>query len=184
MQPTEVLKEEHQAVLTVLTILGGISERIRTNRNVEIEDLDQLLEILREYVDRNHHGKEEDILFPALEGLGFSRESGPVGVMLIEHDNGREYIQGMRTAVADYKSGNSDTLKKFAVNASYYIQLMNDHIYKENNILYPMADMHLSQDAQATMLDDFAAIEKDRIGLGMADEYQRRIYELLGRYSH
>jgi hemerythrin-like domain-containing protein len=181
MLPTEILKEEHQAVLIVLDILDKLSQRIRTDLEINVEDLDQLLEILKEYVDRNHHGKEEEIFFPALEKLGLSRESGPVGVMLMEHDNGRQYIQGMRDAVAEFKAGNSEALKKFATNASYYTELMNEHIYKENNILYPMSDMHLSQEEKSLILEDFANIEKERIGTGKAGEYLRRISDLQKR---
>lgn len=181
MLPTEILKEEHQAVLTVLDILDKLSQRIRTGQEIKVEDLDQLLEILKEYVDRNHHGKEEEIFFPALEKLGLSRESGPVGVMLMEHDNGRQYIQGMRDAVAEFKAGNSEALKKFATYASYYTELMNEHIYKENNILYPMSDMHLSQEEKSLILEDFANIEKERIGTGKAEEYLRRISDLQKR---
>lgn len=181
MQPTEILKSEHEAVLTVLNILDKVSQLIRAGQEINIKDLDQLLELLKEYVDRNHHGKEEGIFFPALEKLGLSRESGPVGVMLMEHDNGRQYIQGMRDAVSDYTAGNSEALMKFATNASYYTELMNEHIYKENNILYPMSDMHLSQEEKNIMLDDFANIENERIGTGKAEEYLRRITDLQKR---
>lgn len=181
MLPTEILKAEHEAVLIVLNILDKVSQLIRAGQNINIGDLDQLLDILKEYVDRNHHGKEEEIFFPALEKLGLSRESGPVGVMLMEHDNGRQYIQGMRDAVGEFKAGNSEALKKFAANASYYTELMNEHIYKENNILYPMSDMHLSQEEKNMMLDDFANIEKERIGTDKADEYLLRISDLQKR---
>lgn len=114
---------------------------------------------------QSHHGKEEKILFTALERLGFPREGGPVGVMLTEHDNGRQYIQGMRDAVVQIKSGDQEGLKKFAVNASYYSALMVEHIYKEDNILYPMADMHLSSDEKNVMLSDFQKVEEEAIGL-------------------
>lgn len=178
MLPTEELKLEHQAVLNVLDILKKISGRIRSGQGVDINHLDQILEILKEFVDYSHHGKEEKILFEALERLGFSREAGPVGVMLAEHDNGRQYIQGMRDAVGLVKTGDLDGLKKFAVNASYYSSLMVDHIYKEDNILYPMADMHLSIEEKSSMMDEFKKLEEGTIGRVKKESYLKQINEL------
>ncbi len=183
MLPTEELKEEHEAVLSVLEILRNISEKIRSGQEIDVQHLDQLLIILKEFVDHSHHGKEEKILFTALERLGFPSEGGPVGVMLSEHDNGRQYIQGMGDAVASIKAGDPDGLKKFANNASYYSSLMVDHIHKENNVLYPMADMHLSIEDKNTMLNDFKKVESDAIGLGNKHKYLDQIKELKSIYS-
>jgi hemerythrin-like domain-containing protein len=183
MLPTEELKLEHQAVLSILEILNSISAKIRRGEPVDIQHLEQILKILKEFVDQSHHGKEEKILFTALEKLGFPKEGGPVGVMLVEHDNGRSYIQGMREAVASVKAGDQSALKDFAVNASYYSALMVEHIYKEDNILYPMADMHLSPDDKRTMLNDFRKIEKEAIGLDHLKVYLDQIEELKAIYN-
>ena len=63
------------------------------------------MEFIATFADHNHHGKEEDILFPAMEKAGFPRDGGPVGVMLMEHTQGREYVGAMRLAVARLKNG-------------------------------------------------------------------------------
>lgn len=178
MQPTEVLKNEHQTVLTVLDLLEKVGTKIRSGQEIKTEYLDQLLKILKEYVDHCHHGKEEKILFPSLERLGLSRQNGPVGVMLMEHDNGRQYIREMNNAVLEYKAGDREALRTFAANASYYATLMGEHIYKENNILYPIADLHLSKEELTAMLEDFALIEKETIGTGKQEEYLLMITSL------
>jgi hemerythrin-like domain-containing protein len=183
MLPTEELKEEHEAVLSVLEILQTISQKIISGQVIEVQHLNQLLTILKEFVDYSHHGKEEKILFTALEKLGFPKEGGPVGVMLSEHDNGRQYIQGMRDAVALIKAGEPEGPRKFATNASYYCSLMVDHIHKENNVLYPMADMHLTADDKNAMLEDFKQVEADAIGLGNKNKYLEQIKELRAIYS-
>ena len=48
------------------------------------EHLDQLFEFFGVFVDRCHHGKEEALLFPALEAVGIGNNGGPIGVMLRE----------------------------------------------------------------------------------------------------
>jgi len=84
-----------------------------------------------------HLAMEEQILFPAFEaGTGFSM--GPTRVMRMEHEQMRELIQEMETAVAarndrDYL-GLSETLN----------MLMQQHNLKEEGMLYPMCDQALA----------------------------------------
>ena len=57
------------------------------------------------YADRQHHGKEEDLLFPELEEKGLPRNGGPVGMMLMEHRFGRSHIARMAAAATASASG-------------------------------------------------------------------------------
>jgi hemerythrin-like domain-containing protein len=127
------------------------------------------LEILKNFADRCHHGKEEDILFPALEAAapGF----GPTQVMRHEHVEGRGYIKGMTDALAG-----ADSLG-FALNAENYAELLEQHIGKEDGILFPMAANLLDDETDARLLEAYRKIEHEDMGngtherlLGMADE--------------
>ncbi len=69
------------------------------------------------FADQCHHGKEEDLLFPAMEAAGIPRESGPIGVMLEEHNIGRQYVRGMAEAVSGYRAGETQAGRAFAQNA-------------------------------------------------------------------
>ncbi|MGQ9493468.1 MAG: hemerythrin domain-containing protein [Anaerolineae bacterium] len=95
MRATEQLMEEHRAIETVLNILENVCQRLETGKAVDAEHLEHILEFIRIFADRCHHGKEEDLLFPAMEKAGIPREGGPIGVMLIEHVQGRNYVRGM-----------------------------------------------------------------------------------------
>lgn len=46
-----------------------------------------------------------------------------------------------------------------AENARGYAQMIQEHIFKEDNILYPMADEALSLETQALMLEKFKQVE-------------------------
>jgi hypothetical protein len=52
----------------------------------------------RNFADRCHHSKEEDELFPKMVEHGIPKEGGPIGVMLMEHDQGRAFVRGMSEA--------------------------------------------------------------------------------------
>lgn len=175
---TKELTVEHEAVLSVLQILDKISQRINEEKDINSDDLETLLEVMKVFVDRCHHGKEEKILFEAMASVGIPKEGGPIGVMLYEHDNGRSNIRAMQGAFDEVKQGNKEALKKFAANASAYTALMYAHIDKENNILYPMAEMHLSDSVKTKLAREFASIQTQETGKGLYEKYLEIIQQL------
>ena len=73
MRPTDVLRNEHVAIQTALRILSVICGKLRANEIVNAGEVDSLLEFITEFADRCHHGKEEALLFPAMERLRIKR---------------------------------------------------------------------------------------------------------------
>lgn len=182
MKPTDVLKEEHQGIKTGLRILGKIADKLSAGQTVPPEHLEQLVDFIRTFADRCHHGKEEDLLFVEMEKAGVPKEGGPIAVMLLEHDQGRGYVRAMADAIPGYKAGDPAAAQKFAQNAYNYIGLLTQHIDKEDNILYVIADMHLSDEQQDCLLEGFDRVEAERIGPGKHEEYHRMLDRLSGVY--
>jgi hemerythrin-like domain-containing protein len=183
MNPLNDLKDEHQAVKLTLKILEIINLKIEhSGKIVDTEDLAQLIEFFAVFVDKCHHAKEEGLLFPALEQIGVSKDNGPIGVMLNEHRLGRKFVQGMRDALAAYKKGNSEALNKFVKNAEGYITLLTEHIYKEDNVLFPLAEKNLSKEKQAELGEGFEKIEVEKIGIGKHEEFHKFLGQLEKTY--
>jgi hemerythrin-like domain-containing protein len=182
MKPTEELKEEHKAIKVALSILGNVSKRLKSGEKVDQEDLDSILDFIKTFADTYHHGKEEDLLFVALENVGIPRDKGPIGVMLREHEVGRSYVRNMSEAVGKYKAGEPSYASQFIENAEQYIKLLNQHIDKEDNILYPMADMRLSEEKQHELIEDFEKLESERIGIGRHEKLHELIRHLKNKY--
>ncbi|MGQ9627286.1 MAG: hemerythrin domain-containing protein [Anaerolineae bacterium] len=178
MRPTEKLKEEHKAIKLILKILEKACVRLESGEEVNPEHLEQILEFIKLFADKCHHGKEEDLLFLAMEEAGFPREGGPIAVMLMEHDLGRNYVKGMSEDVAQYKAGELEISSKIVENARNYIALLTQHIEKEDNILYPMADMHLSEEKQRELIEEFEKLEHERIGIGKHEELHKLLHHL------
>jgi len=141
-----------------------------------------LLEFFKVFVDKCHHGKEEELLFPALEKVGVSREGGPIGVLLHEHQQGREYVQAMNAALAQYTKGDPSVVNEFMKTAKGYINLLNQHIEKENGVLFPLAEKHLSAQAQEKLWEGFGMIETQKIGVGRHDEFHKMLDKLESVY--
>ncbi len=172
MKATEQLKEEHKIIKVMLEILEAICRKLEKGEDVPKEHLEGVVEFIKVFADKCHHGKEEDLLFPAMEEAGIPKEGGPIGVMLEEHNMGRDYVKGMS------KSFSSQDFKKFIENARGYIELLEQHIDKEDNILYKMADMHLSEKKQKELLPQFEKVEIERIGAGKHEEFHKLVHHL------
>lgn len=95
MLPTDVLKEEHKVILSALKILKNFVDELDNGKSISLDDIKSIIEFFRQFADKCHHGKEEDILFIELEKTGILKDGGPIGQMLIEHTEGREYVKGM-----------------------------------------------------------------------------------------
>jgi hemerythrin-like domain-containing protein len=178
MKPTEVLVTEHKAVLVALQILEKVAVSLAAGTADAPDHLGQLIDFFRGFVDRCHHGKEEDVLFPELEKRGVPREGGPIGVMLAEHDSGRRHIREMANGLARLQSGDGNAVRGIRENVSGYKDLLRGHIDKEDNILYPMADQLLSEIDAAKMIERFAEIERDRVGVGKHEAYHDMLHRL------
>jgi hemerythrin-like domain-containing protein len=158
--------------------IGDPREGVRRARGRKSGTLDQILEFLMVFVDRCHHAKEEDYLFPSLEQAGVSKEGGPIGVMLLEHQKGRDFIRGMSAEIPGVKRGDGPAIGRFVRNASGYRELLLAHIDKEDNVLYPMADALLSEDKDRELTKDFERVEEERVGQGKHEEFHRMMDRL------
>ena len=179
MQPIKDLKMEHDAVQLTLRILNKICQRIeKTEEIIDLRHTDQLLEFFKVFVDKCHHGKEEELLFPALEKVGVSNKGGPIEVLLHEHQQGREYAQAMNAALAQYTKGDRTAVNGFVKTAREYINLLDQHIDKENNVLFPLAEKHPSESERARLWEGFERIETQKIGAGKHDEFHEMLDNL------
>ena len=182
MRATEILIKEHDSILEMLDVLGKVCDKLEAAEAVVPEHLEEILSFLQGFADRCHHGKEEDLLFPAMEASGIPREGGPVGVMLTEHVQGRELIQRMVAAVASLKNAEPNAPGQFVDAGRGYVRLLSQHIEKENNVLFRMADMRISESKQQELETQFDVVDKEKIGKERITEYLQQLEDLKSRY--
>jgi hemerythrin-like domain-containing protein len=151
---TKDLENDHIHILR----LTDVMEKITKTDAPDLSDLEAVVYLIRNYADGFHHGKEEKILFPALEVKGFSPRQGPVAVMLSEHIQGRNFVKGMAENIALYKEGAMPAVEQVFINMTGYVNLLRNHISKENNILFRMADKALSEEDHEALLNSYASV--------------------------
>jgi hemerythrin-like domain-containing protein len=163
--PTAALRDEHAVILRALALLERLGEALEAGGPVDRERLAWLRGFFGTFTDRCHHAKEERHLFPALERHGIPKEGGPLGVMLEEHEQGRALIRAM---------ADSDD-REVAAAIQAYVNLLRGHIYKENEVLLPMAEHVLAGEEKAELARAFETVEE-----GVADPgaHERIVAEL------
>ena len=132
-QATAILRKEHDSILRMLDATEIVIRRIDEGVKVKPQTLHDLLEFFRLFADKCHHGKEEELLFPLLKSRGMARAGGPTGVMLHEHEVGRALVREMDVAAEACSRGKA-AQPQWARAAGSYVNLLRQHISKENNI--------------------------------------------------
>jgi hemerythrin-like domain-containing protein len=183
MKPTEILSAEHRVIERVLDSLDRISDEAQAAGRLNEGDARDVLDFLRNFADRCHHGKEEHNLFPAMEAQGFPASGGPIAVMLAEHEAGRAHLRAMDESLALAAAGDTQALGRFVEHARAYCALLRQHIHKEDNILFVLADRVLGPDEQTELLQRFEHVEAEHMGVGTHEKYLALADRLTVRYG-
>lgn len=178
MLATDELKREHRIIERMLTVIDAAVYKQRLGRDLPPHFFPLVVDFVRNFADRCHHGKEEDNLFPAMEKRGIPGQDGPIGMMLMEHDRGRLYVLQMEEASNRFASGDISALKAAVENAVGHSELLRQHIYKEDNILYKIADQVLNASDVRELTAKFAGVERERMGPGKHAENLKLVEEL------
>ncbi len=158
-KPTEILKEEHQNVLQKLDALEEVISHLDKK-----EEISPKLKELASFFETDfwiHFTKEEEALFPEIEKF-IPREGGPTGMMLVEHEDLRNTNREFQPVIYDYlgDSGSAEIKRMIQEYGSHFIGVLRQHIDKEDNILFMMADMHLDQTQMDKVVKLFHEIER------------------------
>jgi hemerythrin-like domain-containing protein len=172
---TQRLKDEHQLILRMLALLEKNARLTEEGSFHEYRFYLDGVDFIRNYADRFHHAKEEDILFEALVENGMPRQNSPVAAMLMEHDEGRAYVRALEEAATKALDGETGQDEAIVANAMGYLELLREHISKEDGILYPLAERLIPEDKRDAIVEGYhEAEQKTAQGL---EEHYRRIVE-------
>src|SRR5512145_1493870 len=143
MEAIETLMSEHRIIERAIDALTAFADETRRRTSDDKQELGRFVEFIRQFADGCHHGKEEDILFKAMVEAGFPSQGGPIAVMLHEHDVGRAFVKRLADLAAQAAPWSAQDREALAEAAHGYANLLRQHIHKEDDILYPMAEQHL-----------------------------------------
>ncbi len=175
-KPTAILSDEHRIIERVL----GAVEKLAKGSVGPLDPWKKALDFIRRFADQCHHIKEEKVLFPAMEAHGIPNEDGPIGMMLMEHEEARSYVRAMLAAITLIESNNEAGKTSLISSAQAYCRLLREHIQKEDEILFRMADEAIPAEEQKKLSAAFAQHEAEEMGAGVHDKYLKIAAELEG----
>ncbi|MDD2540216.1 MAG: hemerythrin domain-containing protein [Desulfuromonadaceae bacterium] len=175
---TQVLVDEHRLILRMIALLEKNAPQTAEGNYLNWQFYLDGVDFIRQYSDRFHHAKEEDVLFKALIDNGMPKDHSPVAAMLMEHDLGREFVRAMEADVQDAQSGLSSSYQAIADNALGYAALLRDHISKEDDILYPLAERVIPETMREEILQGYQAAETQ-----VSPEFGKRYQAVVLQYE-
>ncbi|HEY6872759.1 MAG TPA: hemerythrin domain-containing protein [Geobacteraceae bacterium] len=145
---TQALVREHRLIVRMLAVLEKRASQTARGEYRNYRFYLDAVDFIRNFADRFHHAKEEDVLFEALVANGMPRANSPVAAMLMEHDHGRAFVKGMEEAAQAALAGQAGQDAAIAENALGYAELLKEHIAKEDGILYPLAERVIPEEVR------------------------------------
>ena len=143
---TASLKRDHELIEKVIKAMESTIQLLNDGKQIPESILLPVIDFSKNFTDVCHHSKEEKSLFPALEKAGLPSNIGPIAMMLIDHQRSREIGNQMEESAKEYiSSGNSI---KLVSDMQQYVEHITEHLWKENNKLFMMAEARLQYVAQ------------------------------------
>lgn len=171
MKATDFLMSEHRVIERVIGAIEIAAEALERGMTVRPGFFLRAAEFIENFTDRGIHFKVEDALFTAMIQNGLSAKSGPVIVMLHEHEQGRVFTREMRAAAQAVVEGHQGASSRIIQNAMGYATLLRQHIRKEDRILYPMAENLLPAEQQAQIMEVIDLVERTENGEEEHEKY-------------
>lgn len=178
---TEELEHEHRIIQQVVGGMAVLVEKLESGTEVDHAVFTDLSEFLQTFGDTCHHGKEEDYLFKLLEKKGVPVSGCPLAVLVHDHEKGRKLMADLKRDIALYERIPSEGRQGLIATLRKLIELYPSHIWKEDYLLFPMAEKLLSESEQKELSAQFAKHEA-QIGTDVHHGFEQlagRILEMI-----
>ncbi|MEW6429236.1 MAG: PAS domain-containing protein [Thermodesulfobacteriota bacterium] len=173
----DYLVAEHEMIERAMEVMRQALDNLEETAAKPLK-LSRAVDFLLEFGDRIHNRKEEDYLFPLMEERGIPKSGGPLGVMLQEHKMERELLTRMLQDLPALRAAGADDREAFRRRGVDYLQIRAEHIWKENDVLYPMARRVFQEGDGETLLARFAEVDVSCYGAAARDRFRQMLVEV------
>lgn len=173
----EYLVAEHELIERAMAVLKEQLLKLQDGAQDAVR-LQRAIDFLLEFGDKIHNKKEEEYLFPLMGQRGIPSQGGPLGVMLMEHEAERKLLGTMLMKVGGLNKAAVHERIKFRDEGLEYLAIRAEHIWKENDVLYPMARRVFQDSDNATLIDSFVRINTETYGAEAWEKFTRMVVEV------
>ena len=156
---TFMLEQDHRIIEKALGAMTVALDKLKTGRTVDKDALESISGFMSSFADKCHHGKEEGYLFPILEKQGVPAQGCPLGILIAEHKKGRTLVAELSVSAQAFAGGDSSAKAGLIKSLQGILELYPGHIWKEDFLLFPMADKILNPEQQKELETGFEKVE-------------------------
>ena len=173
-----LLVGEHEMIERAMDVLKGELDKLATVTH-DAWSLQRATDFLLEFGDRIHNKKEEEVLFPLMVERGIP-QSGPIRVMLLEHESERGLLQQMFDQAPALSQASAGARAEYRNKGLEYLAIRAEHIWKENDVLYPMGRRMFTVEDNRALLEGFEQISTSAYGQNAAQHFRDMLQEVEG----
>lgn len=180
--PIDVITKEHELISRIMSVTGLLCSRIDDDCNVPLDHVVAITDFIHNFINTYHHYKEEKLLFPALINAGVPMKDGYITALERDHDLGKTYARAADASLSLFMNGKRKTLSEFSRYANDFRIHYSIHMLKENDILYTMAEQHLSADQKKILHEGFDRVDNLENFREIIKSSQRIVFALQAEY--
>jgi len=182
MTPTENLINEHKKINELLDIMSKIALKIKSKDVFYPNDVEEVVKYLINIIENSHHGKEDDVFYPELISSGIPKETAPLSIVNYEHLISVNYLKDISSCVVNCKIGNDFSGELLADSLTNYVIAIKNHIQREEEIVFPIANEVFSIEKQNEILQRFEVIEQKYISNSFNDQFDKLLNKFKNKY--
>lgn len=171
---TASLRKDHDIIKKVLKATEICITMLKEGKEMPPSILEDTVDFITNFIDRCHHAKEEQGLFPALESTGMPRENSAIGTMLREHEEAKKIAEQIKDAVESYLNDKNEQSKsKIIQYCEAYVNHIDKHILKEDTRLFVIAERRL-KGKENDVGDAVDSVETENLGIEGRKQYEEK----------
>ncbi len=160
MNITQTIVDEHVLILKGLELSKIARDKIERNQHPPKSFFKKAVSFFRNYADKYHHYKEEFLMFGFLAQEKEGQLDLEIGSLRHQHESGRRFLTRLEKSINGYAMKNEIAITSLLENMASFISILSRHIYREDNLFFPMVEQELSTDQKTTLLEQFKLEEE------------------------
>ncbi len=175
MKPRGILMMEHRLIESMLQLVEKELAASSSAGSIDDYFVISLIDFIKTYADRTHHGKEEDILFERLRAKPLGQQHLILlDELIMEHNEARIQTAALSQAAAAFKAGAEEQLPVIRQSLRFLTSFYPRHIAKEDKFFFPETEKYFSPAELADIVTDFHQFDRQ-----MIHEKYHKLYETL-----
>jgi hemerythrin-like domain-containing protein len=138
-----MLAGEHRLISRTLDAFDRFIGKVEAGGPLDVVEFNRFIVFFREFVELVHNDKEENVIFPAMQRLGYSKSGAPIAHIHAEHRREEKILFELRQAAVSARPQSSARSARLVGLVHELIAFERSHIKKEDELFYPTVKKEL-----------------------------------------